>query len=171
MAGNEARQAAAAARHGQSTTPAGGNAERAMDDCFARISNSCFTGRMLIDVPEGRKQAKDIRVSDLVASRSEFDPKGPVEYKEVEEVFVRVSPILNLHVAGQVIETTPEHPSYNKMRSRNGVWQYRAEPVDTRLNHVHLERLDPSTGEVLEKLAPLLSERGSSSEYPYPVVG
>ena len=65
-----------------------------------------------IDISSSKKQAKDIRLGDLVASRSEFDPSGPIEYKEVEEVFIRVSPILNVHVAGQVIETTPEHPFY-----------------------------------------------------------
>jgi RHS repeat-associated protein len=38
----------------------------------------------------------------------------------------------------------------NKLRSVDGRWQYRAKPVDTTQNHVHLERLDPETGEVLE---------------------
>ncbi len=38
----------------------------------------------------------------------------------------------------------------NKLRSINGRWQYRAKPVDTLRNHVHLERLDPVTGQVLE---------------------
>jgi intein/homing endonuclease len=38
----------------------------------------------------------------------------------------------------------------NKLRSQDGVWQYRAKPVDTSANHVHLERLDARTGEVLQ---------------------
>ena len=37
----------------------------------------------------------------------------------------------------------------NKLRSQDGVWQYRAKPVDTNDNHVHLERLNPDTGEVI----------------------
>ena len=41
---------------------------------------------------------------------SEFDPHGPIELKEVEEVFVRVAPIWNVHVAGRIIRTTAEHP-------------------------------------------------------------
>lgn len=94
----------------------GGNAAKAGEKCFAKISEACFTGRMLIDVPEGKKQAKDIGLGDLVASRSEFDPSGLIEYKEVEKVFVRVSPIWNVHVASQVIETTPEHPFYAEGR-------------------------------------------------------
>lgn len=38
----------------------------------------------------------------------------------------------------------------NKLRSSDGRWQYRAKPVDLKDNHVHLERLDPETGEVIE---------------------
>ena len=37
----------------------------------------------------------------------------------------------------------------NKLRSANGVWQYRAKPCDLVQNHIHLERLNPKTGEVL----------------------
>jgi hypothetical protein len=38
---------------------------------------------MLIDVAGGKKRADAIQVGDLVASRSEFDADGPIEYKEV----------------------------------------------------------------------------------------
>jgi uncharacterized protein (DUF952 family) len=38
----------------------------------------------------------------------------------------------------------------NKWRSADGVWQYRAKPGDVMDGHIHLERLDPSTGEVIE---------------------
>jgi hypothetical protein len=74
---------------------------------FAR---ACFTGEMLLDWEQGKKRADQIQVGDKVWSRSEFDPHGPIELKEVEEVFVRTSPVWNVHVAGQVIRTTPEHP-------------------------------------------------------------
>jgi hypothetical protein len=40
----------------------------------------------------------------------------------------------------------------NKLRSSNGVWQYRAKAVDVNdpvMPHVHLEQLNPGTGEVL----------------------
>jgi hypothetical protein len=36
-----------------------------------------------------------------------------------------------------------------KLRSRDGRWQYRAKPGDLAEKHVHLELLDPRTGEVL----------------------
>ena len=38
----------------------------------------------------------------------------------------------------------------NKWRSADGRWQYRAKPDDVSKNHVHLERIDPETGAVLE---------------------
>ncbi|MGL5097803.1 MAG: polymorphic toxin-type HINT domain-containing protein, partial [Planctomycetia bacterium] len=38
----------------------------------------------------------------------------------------------------------------NKLRSIDGRWQYRAKPIDTTQNHVHIEQLDPTTGEVLQ---------------------
>lgn len=79
---------------------------------WTNLRQACFSGRMLIDVPGGKKRADEIQLGDLVASRSEFDSYGPVEYREVQEVFVRTSSILNLHVAGQIIETTAEHPFY-----------------------------------------------------------
>jgi RHS repeat-associated protein len=45
------------------------------------------------------------------------------------------------------IEIGPE-----KWRSRDGKWQYRAKPDDVDDLHVHLEELDPETGEVLQNL-------------------
>jgi len=38
----------------------------------------------------------------------------------------------------------------NKWRSADGKWQYRAKPGDVKDNHVHLERINPKTGEVVE---------------------
>ena len=51
-----------------------------------------------------------------------MDPDGPVEYKEVQEVFVRVAPIVNLHVASGIIETTAEHPFYVPARGWVPAW-------------------------------------------------
>jgi hypothetical protein len=45
-------------------------------------------------------------------ARSEFDAAGPLELKRVEEKFVRVAPVMELVVRGQVITTTAEHPFY-----------------------------------------------------------
>lgn len=32
---------------------------------------------------------------------------------------------------------------------QNGVYQYRVKPVDVNKNHIHIEKLNPNTGEVL----------------------
>ncbi len=53
-------------------------------------------------------------------------------------------------LAREKIGRLPISVGNNKLRSVNGRWQYRAKPVDTNSNHVHLERLDPNTGEVPE---------------------
>jgi hypothetical protein len=79
---------------------------------FGSLFRACFTGEMLLDTEHGKKRADAIQVGDKLWSRNEFDPDGPIELKEVEEVFIRVAPIMNLHVAGQIIRTTREHPFY-----------------------------------------------------------
>ncbi|WP_020476109.1 YraN family protein [Zavarzinella formosa] len=55
---------------------------------------------------------EEFQVGERVWSRSENDPSGPVELKEIQEVFVRFAPVISLHVGGQVIGTTGEHPFY-----------------------------------------------------------
>jgi hypothetical protein len=72
----------------------------------------CFTREMLIDCEGGKRPAYTIKEHDLIWSRNEFDPSGPLELKEVQEVFTRVALINNVHVAGQVIRTTVEHPFF-----------------------------------------------------------
>jgi RHS repeat-associated protein len=59
-------------------------------------------------------------------------------------------------LARQKVGSNPVEVEPGKLRSQDGVWQYRAKaqdlsghgPGDT--PHIHLERLDPQTGEVLE---------------------
>jgi len=77
-----------------------------------QMMKACFTGRMLMDVEHGKKRVDRVRVDDLLWTRDENNPAGPVQLKRVLQVFVRVAPILNLHVGGQIIETTAEHPFY-----------------------------------------------------------
>jgi hypothetical protein len=68
---------------------------------LAMFFNSCFTGDMLVDMEGGKKRADEIQAGDRIWSRNEYEPDGPLALKEVEEVFVRVAPILNLRVGGQ----------------------------------------------------------------------
>ena len=73
---------------------------------------ACFIAGTPILVPGGAKRVEDVDVGDEVLSRNEWDPTGPVRAKRVLATFIRVSPVLNLHVRGRVIGTTGEHPFF-----------------------------------------------------------
>ncbi len=94
----------------------------------------------------GSKPIEEIRVGERVCARSEFDSAGPVELKIVEQTFVRLGRILNLHVGGQVIKTTSEHPFFvqhkgwiqaasieieDLLTSHNGQWVAVEDLLDT----------------------------------------
>ena len=53
-------------------------------------------------------------------------------------------------LARQKLGGNPVDVGDYKWRSVDGKWQYRANPRDVELNHVHIEELDPATGEVLQ---------------------
>lgn len=72
----------------------------------------CFAAGTPLRTPEGWKWIEAFREGDLVLSRDENNPYGLVVAKVVEEVFVREGLIWNLHIGGQVIRTTAEHPFY-----------------------------------------------------------
>jgi hypothetical protein len=65
-----------------------------------------------VDFEGNSRSIEEIEVGDYVLARSEFDAAGPLELKRVEEKFVRVAPVLELVVRGQVITTTAEHPFF-----------------------------------------------------------
>ncbi|MFN7732513.1 MAG: polymorphic toxin-type HINT domain-containing protein [Pirellula sp.] len=66
----------------------------------------------MVDFEGNSRSIEEIEVGDYVLARSEFDAAGPLELKRVEEKFVRVAPVMELVVRGQVITTTGEHPFY-----------------------------------------------------------
>jgi hypothetical protein len=74
------------------------------------LLKACFAAGTPLLTPDGCKPIEEFRVGDLVLSRAEEDADGPVVAKEVLEVFVRTGRVLHLHVGGQVIRTTAEHP-------------------------------------------------------------
>jgi hypothetical protein len=49
-----------------------------------------------------------------------------------------------------MLRRNPVEVEANKWRSADGKWQYRAKDKDVLQNHVHLEELDPTTGEALQ---------------------
>jgi Pretoxin HINT domain len=83
--------------------------------CF--FGQACFAAETPLLVPGGSRAIEDIRVGDLVLSRDEFDVRGEVRAKVVEEVFERFSAVWELRAGGQVILTTGEHPFF-----RSGEW-------------------------------------------------
>jgi Pretoxin HINT domain len=85
------------------------------NDACAALGVGCFAAGTRMCTPDGFRNIEEIQPNELVYARSEFDPNGPIEAKIVEEVFERFSEILHLHVAGQVIRTTGEHPFYARL--------------------------------------------------------
>jgi hypothetical protein len=71
---------------------------------------SCFVAGTPLLTPEGSKPIETFRKGDMLLSRSEHDPDGPVAAKVVEDVFVRLGKVLLLKVQGREIKTTAEHP-------------------------------------------------------------
>jgi RHS repeat-associated protein len=55
-------------------------------------------------------------------------------------------------LAREKLGTDPVEVEPGKWRSKDGKWQYRAKPGDVSDNHIHLEELDPETGEVLQNV-------------------
>jgi hypothetical protein len=78
----------------------------------ASILRACFAAGTPLLTPDGHKPIEEFRPGDWILSRDEGNPAGALEAKRVEEVFVRTGRLLHLHVGGQVIRTTPEHPYY-----------------------------------------------------------
>lgn len=55
-------------------------------------------------------------------------------------------------LARERLGSNPVEVERFKWRSADGKWQYRAKPSDVADNHIHLEELDPKTGEVIQNL-------------------
>ncbi len=75
-----------------------------------QLLSSCFASGTRLLTRTGSKAVEDFAVGDLLLSRSEHDAEGAVVERAVEEVFVRLGRVLHLHVGGEVIRTTGEHP-------------------------------------------------------------
>jgi hypothetical protein len=73
---------------------------------------TCFeTGTPML-WEHGHKKVEEFKERDRLWARNEFDPDGPLELKEIEEIFIRRAVILEVTVSGQRIGTTAEHPFY-----------------------------------------------------------
>ncbi len=77
---------------------------------WGSLAGACFAARTPLLTLEGSEYIENIKEGDYVLTRDEFDPDGPVVARPVEEVFRNYAPIWHVHVGGQVIRTTGEHP-------------------------------------------------------------
>jgi hypothetical protein len=55
-------------------------------------------------------------------------------------------------LAREKLGPVPVEVEPGKLRSADGKWQYRAKPGDVDDRHIHLEELDPNTGEVKQNV-------------------
>ncbi|MDQ0418942.1 hypothetical protein J2Z48_003147, partial [Croceifilum oryzae] len=78
--------------------------KRAMD-----ATCKCFVAGTRIETEDGQKPIEEIDIGDKVLSKNE--ETGEIAYKEVEWLFHReVDEIYEIHIGGEVIQTTDEHP-------------------------------------------------------------
>jgi hypothetical protein len=72
-------------------------------------TDGCFTAGTPLQTPDGTKSIEQFVPGDLVLSRDQHDPDGPVAAKVVEAVFTNYAQLIAVHAGGQVIETTAGH--------------------------------------------------------------
>jgi hypothetical protein len=72
----------------------------------------CFAAGTPLRTPTGSQLIETFQVGDLILRRDEHDAQGVITSQQVEEVFERQGLVWNLHVGGQVLRTTAEHPFY-----------------------------------------------------------
>jgi len=80
--------------------------------------SACFTGDMLLLCEGGKKRAGAIQEGDLLWSRDEHDPDGPLVLKRVLRRFERTAKIWHVRLPGQVLRTTLEHPFWVENRQK-----------------------------------------------------
>jgi len=73
---------------------------------------SCFTGETPIPTERGFIRWDQLCRGDKVLSGDEFDAKGRLSYKKVQEILVNYTRIWHVEVHGRTIRTTAEHPFF-----------------------------------------------------------
>jgi hypothetical protein len=100
--------------------------EEAMRESLAKKcqeDGQCFAGEVLIATADGAKRMDELREGDRVWTRPENDPGALPVLSVVEAVFVRVGPVVNLHVEGQILRTTAGHPFYVQHRGWRATYE------------------------------------------------
>jgi RHS repeat-associated protein len=75
-----------------------------------QINGPCFAAGTHLMTPDGSKPIEEFRAGDVVLSRPEEDPDGPLVAKPVLRTSQNYTPILKLVAGDRVILTTAEHP-------------------------------------------------------------
>jgi hypothetical protein len=83
--------------------------------------------------PDGYQFIERLKPGDWILAAPEDEPEHAAEPRQVGEIFVRVSPVLNVHVGGRVIRATPEHPFF--VISRGWIPAASLEPGDLLQSH------------------------------------
>lgn len=73
---------------------------------------ACFAAGTQILTPKGSQSVESLQSGDWVLARSEYDPTAPVTPRRIERVFQQQAVLMELHVGGQIVRTTAEHPFY-----------------------------------------------------------
>ena len=76
------------------------------------LNNTCFAAGTPVMTPDGDRLIETLKPGDLVWSRPEHLPDAPLKIRRIEQVFELEGSIVELHIGGQVIKTTGEHPFY-----------------------------------------------------------
>jgi len=74
------------------------------------LNKACLAADTPLLMLDGSKRIEEFQVGDLLLSRHEDDPEGPVVAKRVVNLFQTYSPLLDRLMGGHVIRTTAEHP-------------------------------------------------------------
>jgi len=88
----------------------------------------CFAKGTPVRTLTGAKLIEEIEVGDEVLSRSDADVGGSIRPKRVEELFRSTKPVIEIHVDGQVIRATDEHPFF--VQDKGWVAAHRLEQGD-----------------------------------------
>ena len=123
-----AAQAEAAARGGIGTEGAALDKAAAVDAATAEVQQAeqacqaqeagllggCFAAGTPLLTPGGAVAVEQLKKGDSVLSRAEHDQDGPVEARQVAEVYRRLAAVWQLRLRGRVIGATGEHPFWVK---------------------------------------------------------
>ena len=71
----------------------------------------CFVAGTLVETEDGQKPIEEIQAGDKVLS--ENPETGEIAYKTVEETYINeTDELIHVHVNGETISATPNHPFY-----------------------------------------------------------